>query len=261
MENVAVGSLLGDRYELQTLFKSTPAMLYGDAIDTRTGKPVTVHLFHSKIPAATRWKEQFMADARRLAGLPPSDLAAVVDHFAVGDGLALVSEGILGQPLITEGERQDPATVTAWAADIATLMNFLHHRAEPVYLRLSRPDPLWRKLNGAATLLRYGVPEPPAATTMTSDISPYQAPEAFGNLARAATAAADSYWLGAVMLLALNGRKPPTGPDRAARKLALSRTEGVPDEVWKLIGRMVAIAPQDRPGAEEMQKRLIQLQV
>jgi hypothetical protein len=158
------------------------------------------------------------------------------------------------------GQAQDADTVMAWATDIASLLARFHGLVTPVFVRSSRSEIVWRKADATATLLRFGVPEPPVATSLSSDVSPYQAPETFGNSPRELSEGADTYWLGSVMLLALNGSAPPTGLERAARPKISKRAPNIPDNLWHLVLSMVSMKASERPTAATLLLRLQQLQ-
>ncbi|HEY4001798.1 MAG TPA: hypothetical protein VGO93_23175 [Candidatus Xenobia bacterium] len=257
--NVDVGTVIADRYEMDIVHPWTPAMVAGSAADRKTGKRVGVHLFVSDASASPKWREAFLLGGQALRAVPDLGQPRVLEAFFSDHSGVLVTDWLEGGPLLVEGEMHDPATVVAWATDVATLLSQLHARPAPVFGRNSRHEVLWRKTNGMATLLRYGVPEPPAGTSFTKGVSPYQAPETFGNSPRLAAVAADTYWLGAVMLLALTGKPPTSGLDRAAKNVTLQRPAGVSDAFWKLVNSMVAVKPTDRPSADDIQRRLQRL--
>jgi serine/threonine protein kinase len=254
---LTTGTVFAERYEITTMKTLSSALMTGTAIDRKTSGPVIIHLFCSNVSASARWREVFCDDVKRLKAVPDFGQPRVLDCEIKENVAALICESVAGEPLIKAGQVQTPSSVVAWSLDIASLLSQFHELNPPLYSRSSRYETLWAKPDEGATLVRFGVAEPPVGTSVTTGLSVFVAPEAFGNSARTMSPAADAYWLGATMLLALNGTPPPSSLERASRSTPLPRAAGIPDDMWRLLDSMVAFKPADRPSMDQVYRKLL----
>ncbi|QNP72888.1 serine/threonine protein kinase [Streptomyces roseirectus] len=115
---------LGGRYRV--LGQRGPGQRVREAVDTRTGERVAVHLY----PPQPGHLERFAEDARALAGVDSPHVARVLDHGAEGQTPYLVAEFVegvtLSELMLGSGPGVSLAVYAALVADVRAGLDALH---------------------------------------------------------------------------------------------------------------------------------------
>ena len=169
----------------------------------------------------------------------------------------------LGQ--IFERRGMAPDRVAEVGAQVAAALAYAHGAG--VVHRDVKPGNVLVERNGQVRLTDFGIARliddstRHTATGMTVGTAAYLSPEQLTG--REVGPATDVYSLGLVLVEALSGRKvydgpvTETGPARVASAPAIPSS--VPDRWPALLGEMTAVDPADRPSAEQVRRRLVEL--
>ena len=258
-------SLLGGRYQLTEQLAAGGMGEVWAATDQVLGRQVAVKILRRELAEDPTFRERFRAEARHAAGLSHGGIAAVYDY---DDGTAdmkaapfLVLEYVPGEPLSTTISREgtlspeqtlDIVSQSAQALQVAHDGGVIHRDVKPGNLLLT-PD-------GRVKITDFGISRAMNSVplTLTGSImgtAYYISPEqASGG---SVTPASDIYSLGIVAYECLTGRRPFDGDTPVTVALAQVREEPpalpreLPTPVRDLVMRMLAKAPEDRPGSAE----------
>ncbi len=264
---VAVGTVLADRYRLDAMVGSGGSATVYRATDESLERTVAIKLFHRAVADAADVRRRD-AEIKLVASLSHPCIVTLFDAVAddTDDRAFLVLQYVDGHDLRTELQAGalERSRVAAIAADLADALDHVHARGV-----------LHRDLKPANVLL----PEGPGRTTaMLNDfgiaqivdsdrltltgsvlgtaafLSPEQA------LGATLTPATDVYSLGLVLIECLTGRRVFPGSGLESASARLSSDPEVPDDVgpgWKaLLTSMTARDPGDRPSAAEVGARV-----
>jgi serine/threonine-protein kinase len=213
---IAVGSLLGDRYQLDRLVGTGNFARVFLATDRRLKRRVAVKVLDPALVAQSDFRARFEREAQRIAELEHPNILSTYDYgdaegtsyvvapFVDGGTLAgkLTGQGRLGLP-----EAGDYLDQAAAALDYAHERGIVHGDVKPqnMLLRDGGKRLLLADFGVAAALNTSGTPRLPADR---GDAFAYLAPEQFGG---SAGRASDIYALGCVLFAMITGSPPFTG--------------------------------------------------
>jgi serine/threonine protein kinase len=200
-------------------------------------------------------QEMFAREARVLRQLHHPQIPQYVDDLVAGRGrhaaLYLVQELIEGVDLAREmeGRRYDEGEVLDIVEALLPVLAYLHTRSPPVIHRDVKPRNVIRRPDGTLVLLDFGavrdaLADPELGGSTVAGTLGYMAPEQFRGDAEPAS---DIYGLGALAVALLTRRDPNTLTD-ASGVLVWAPHARPSLPVARLLGRMLARDPADRPG-------------
>ena len=161
-------------------------------------------------------ERDFAREADMLATLRHPAIPAIYDRFSENSRHLLVMEYIAGenleQKLATHGPF-DEEQVRAWAAELCSVLGYLHAQQPPVVFRDLKPGNIIVQPDGRVRLIDFGIarlfkPQQKADTTALGT-SGYASPEHYTGQTDARS---DIYSLGATMHHVLTGRDPSKFP-------------------------------------------------
>ncbi|SCF10064.1 serine/threonine-protein kinase [Micromonospora chokoriensis] len=258
---------VADRYELTyPLGHGGMGEVWG-GFDEKLDRPVAIKFLRKlTIPEIERNNavERFMREARVTARLDHPGVPSVHDVGHHGDDVYIVMQlvpGLLLSDLIAERGRLAVPWAAAIGAQICSVLAVAH--AASLVHRDLKPQNLMVTPTGSVKVLDFGVaallgPDVPrlTATAHTLGTPTYMAPEQALN--SAVGPRADLYALGCVLFELLTG-EPPYRADSALGLLHRHMNDpipsvsdhraGMPDGLVRLVGRLLAKDPQDRPGS------------
>lgn len=209
-------ALLAERYRLLTVIGRGANGITYRAERTKDARLFAVKEIPLRTLESVKAMELFEREARVLRQLQHPAIPAYEDDFVFGDGKAaamyLVQELVSGRTLEDEASdtRYDLPRVFAIVAEIAVILDYLHHRAPPVIHRDVKPRNVMRREDGRLALIDFGSVRDAARASGGSTVAGtfgYMAPE---QLAGRASAASDIYGLGALAVRLLTGKEPET---------------------------------------------------
>ena len=261
---VAAGSLIGDRYVIESeLGRGGLATVYR-ARDTSLGRAVALKII-SVQGADSTTIERSRSEIELLASLSHHALVTLFDAADVDGNTILVMELVDGPDLGARLARGpiSPADVARMTIDLAEALHTVHDRGivhrdiKPGNVLLA-PTSL-PSVEFVAKLADFGIAYLIDSTRITATgtvvgtaafLSPEQARGA------AAGPESDIYSLGLVLLESLTGTREFTGSLVETVAARLSRDPSIPDSIdddWRaLLSAMTAQAPADRPNALEV---------
>ncbi|MFG1603622.1 serine/threonine protein kinase [Actinoplanes sp. NPDC049265] len=233
-------------------------------VDRSSGQPVAVKLLHESLLRQPKLVTRFVQERTILMMLRHRNVVRVRDLFSVGESLGLVMDLVPGGSLrdhlrehhtIAAGEAARLAGQLAAALAEAHGLNVIHRDLKPDNILLQTEDGrLETRLTdfGIARVLNM-----PSITTPNAVVGTphYMSPEAFHGAP--ASPAADIYALGITLYEMVTGRPPYSGDsvhELMQRHLAggPERPDGLPDQVWAVIGSCLEQKPRLRPTSEEL---------
>lgn len=272
--------LIGDRYQLATILGQGGMGQVWTAYDQRLDRRVAVKLLRPDKVAgpgtvAEELRRRFVRECRVTAQVDHPGLVTVHDAGSDGDELYLVMGYVEGADLADHLAEHDPYPwqwAVAIVAQLCSVLSAVH--AVPIVHRDLKPRNVMVRPDGTVLVLDLGVASvmDTDTTRLTSTGSPigspaYMAPEqAMGGAVGPYT---DLYALGVLLYELLSGNVPFAGstalgvlhrhlyePPRPVRG---PRPE-IPPELERLLLRLLAKDPQDRPGsAQEVYEALTPL--
>jgi eukaryotic-like serine/threonine-protein kinase len=254
---ITTGSLLDERYELESLLAAGGMGDVYRAMDHRTGELVAVKVLR---PGVVQGAERFAAEVESLGKLEHPNIVSLVDAGAHAGTPFLVMELVPGKPLGTtlEQRRLELEEVRRIGEEIADALAYAHARG--VVNRDVNPGNILFDENDSAKLADFGIAlmigaVRITATGVTIGSAAYLAPEQIGSDEKIGPPA-DVYALGLVLLECLTGGPAYPGPLKEAAIARLAEDPKVPDELpsaWRrLLPLMTARQPSARPSAAEV---------
>ncbi|MCP3803163.1 protein kinase [Allokutzneria sp. A3M-2-11 16] len=243
---------LDGRYELGVLLGQGGMADVFRAVDTILGRDVAVKIFRGGSGSVDR--ARFLAECQLSAGLHHPNLVTVYDAGTDNGRDYLVMRLIEGKTL---ADKLDWGALEAtWVCEVGAVVAdaLAHVHASGVVHRDIKPSNILLGRGEIPYLADFGVALPSGARRLTRGgqfmgTIAYTAPEQIQSAE--ATAAADVYALGLVLLEALTGHVEFDGPESAAAVAKLNRApfvpDAIPDAVARVLKAMLAEHPAQRP--------------
>lgn len=259
---ISAGEIVAGRYQLVRVVGTGGSSRVWEACDLSL-KARVVAVKELPVPAvghdeARRVRALFHREADVLTRLSHPGLPAIFDGFAEDDACYLVLEFVRGEVLSAWRKNNVPtiAQVVEWGTEIASILDYLHTRDEPLVVRDLKPSNLILGADGRLRLVDLGIAailRPDAACTVTLagyGTPGYAAPEQYGR--QEVDPRTDLYALGATLYFLLCGESPPDAIDRVLGRQEMEPLKAlrpdVPSELARCIGRgMLALDAVQRP--------------
>jgi len=200
--------------------------------------------------------EQFLHEARLLAGLKHPNLPRVTDYFVIGKEQYLVMDFIEGKDLnemLKEGGPLEINNVLMWAERLSNAVAYLHKQNPPIVHRDIKPANIKVTPEGQVFLVDFGIAKSSGAAQETasgaSGYTPgFAPPEQYGQGRTGPFS--DQYALAATIYTLLTGIKPVDSIERLMGKATLiplkELNRQVPDNVNDAIQKALSMQPRDR---------------
>lgn len=219
-------------------------------------------------------RAQFLREATVLARLDHPNLPKVSDFFSEGESDYLVMDYVPGgdlRTLMMEAKQADEflpePEVLAWAAQIASALNYLHSQQPPILHRDVKPSNLKLTPNGVVKLVDFGLVKILAAQEDTVTIvqgrgtALYTPLEQYGGDTGHTDVRSDVYALGATLYHLLSNTPPVEARERFLHPEQMPSLRTLNPEVSSRTERAVMWAlnlhPEERPQSiEEFQEAL-----
>ena len=203
-------------------------------------------------------RDQFLQEARLLAGLRHPNLPRVSDHFEEDSNTYLVMDFVHGRgldELIAERGRLSEEEVLSWARQLMEALAHCH--AHGVIHRDVKPQNVKITWQGQVMLLDFGLaklvdPDDPRTRTVMRGLGTpeYAPPEQYDAKLGRTDPRTDIYSLGATLYHALVGSPPPTATERVVDPGVLEAVGVHRDDVSEVseqvITRAMALQPSRR---------------
>jgi serine/threonine protein kinase len=249
-------TFLRDRYRVEKqLGKGGMGAVYL-ALDTVLQTKVAVKINQNP---RQEGRDQFLQEARLLAGLRHPNLPRVIDYFVIEDSQYLVMDFIPGDDLGTIVKRegkQEVDKVLYWAKQLGKALNYLHTQEPPVIHRDIKPGNIKITPRGEVILVDFGIAKSSDITQETYNgargLTPgYSPPEQYGSGRTGHYS--DQFGLAATLYNVLTNEKPVDAVERLLGQATLKPIHelnpDVPPHVEEVITRALSIKPEDRYGS------------
>ena len=257
---LAPGSLLNQRYRIRALIGQGGMAAVYTAEDRRSHnglvaiKEMNPDRLPSKEVAAAI--ETFHREAALLEELSHQSLPTFHDSFLDAGRWYLVMELIDGETLETYVNANGGKLAVPEAVEIgiqlATALQYLHHRQPPLIFRDLKPSNIMRRRDGHFFLIDFGIARQfkpgQAKDTIPFGSVGYASPEQYGKAQT--TPRSDIYSLGAVLHQLLTGDDPSCTPFTFAS--IAERVPAVPTNLERLVLHMVERDAAMRPASMEI---------
>ena len=262
MRSQAAEGIVGGRYLVDGQLGNGGMARVFDAFDERLHRRVAVKILHPHTEALPGMRKRFQQEARIAAKLIHPNIVAVLDYGEDGDSCYLVMERLPGRTFRDEMAQGPLAparvcaviTETLGALSAAHKFGVLHRDIKPSNILLQE-DGVHIKITDFGIAKSFDldddVPDDVTQTGIILGTPGYLAPER--RTGQPATVRSDLYAVGAVMVEALSGQRPNTGP---------AALEGLPVDLREVARRALQPDPADRfESAEAMLAALEQTTV
>lgn len=261
------GDMIRDRYRIvKSLGQGGIGITY-EAIDQTTGHPVAVKAL--SLRQLPDWKalDLFEREAKVLETLHHPAIPAYLDHFQVDlpqDRLfylvQALAEGESLAQMVERGWRATEADARDIAAQVFTILNYLHRLNPPVIHRDIKPENIIRRQDGQIYLVDFGSVQAAYRNTVAGGGTfvgtfGYMPPEQFRGQVYFAS---DLYSLGGTILFLLTHRSPAELPQQRM-KLNFRNQISVSAEFVDWLEQMVEPAVEDRFQSAEAALNALQL--
>jgi serine/threonine protein kinase len=193
---------------------------------------------------------EFRREAVLLARLSHPNLPRVIDRFEEDGKQFLVMEHVPGQTLrhalIARGGRASSSEVRDWAAQLCTVLGYLHAQQPPIIYRDLKPANVMLRPDGRLALIDFGIarfykPGQAADTAIYGTVG-YAAPEQYGE--GQTDQRSDIFALGVLLFHALTGYDVASTPFRLPPLRQLC--PDLPELLADVLARATAMEPADR---------------
>jgi serine/threonine-protein kinase len=257
-EGLTGGTLLADRYRIDTRIAAGGMGVVHRGWDQRLSRPVALKLLHAHLAAEAEVERRFRAEARHAARVKHPNVVILYDQDDHQGIPFIVMELITGHTLrdvLHDRGRLTPAEVLDIVEPACAGLSAIH--ATGLVHRDIKPENLLIDATGVVRVADFGIASALDATRHTPagvllGSVRYMAPEIV--LGQTATPASDQYALGIVMFEALTGTAPLPADDPAALALRHAREPVPPPSsadpaVSSALDEVVMTATALEPGA------------
>ncbi len=205
---------------------------------------------------------QFLREARLLAGLRHPNLPRVTDYFILEGAQYLVMDYISGDDLDTLLKRGGPqplARVVTWAQQLGGALTYMHRQSPPVVHRDIKPGNIKLSAEGQAVLVDFGIAkaisaDQATATALHAHTPGFAPPEQYGEGRTGPHT--DQYALAATIYMLLSGQKPVDAIQRMLGQAVLTPltvlTPGISLEVEKVLEKALSVRLDERYATVEL---------
>ncbi|MBI9044540.1 MAG: serine/threonine-protein kinase [Anaerolineaceae bacterium] len=199
---------------------------------------------------------QFIKEARLLAGLRHPNLPAVTDYFILENNQYLVMDYIPGDDLRTRLEKEGAQPldrILTWAEQLGKALSYLHSQDPPIIHRDIKPENIKLTPDNAAVLVDFGIAKSSDKTQQTAAGAVgytvgFAPPEQYG--AGRTGPFSDQYALAATIYNLLSNHRPVDSVQRALGEAVLTPlkllNKDIPSNVQEAIEIAMAINPNER---------------
>ena len=262
----ATRELLVDRYHLTERIATGGMGVVWRARDERLGRDVAIKLIRPEYADDPTFRQRLRLEARATAAIRDKHVVRLHDVYEEPDPDGgcqsfIVMELVDGQPLsaVLRAGRLPLDVAIGVITQTASALAAAHE--QQIVHRDIKPGNLMLDSEGQVTVLDFGIARAADAVALTATdlilgTARYIAPEQADG--RGASAASDVYALGVVAFECLAGAVPFDAASDVAVALAHLRDpvpplpSEVPPQLARLVERMLAKAPRDRPAASEV---------
>ena len=224
---------------------------FGDVWEARDRELGRLVAFKAVRPGAEGWAREgrVLREAEAAAALAHPNLVTLFDVGRAEPGPYLVLELLRGETLGARLSRGSLAPREALRVALEVAKGVAHAHASGVVHRDLKPENVFLCEDGRVKVLDFGLAHAFGHRRLDGGTPAYMAPEQASGAPE--DERTDVFALGVMLFQMLAGRlpfesgRPPTGSRRGRRAPGLELTE-LPD-LGKLVGRMLAVAPLERP--------------
>jgi eukaryotic-like serine/threonine-protein kinase len=247
------GIVLRERYKIVSLLGQGGMGEVYLAKDLSLDTQVAIKVNHNLNDTASN---QFVREARLLAGIKHPNLPRVIDYFLEKDCQMLVMDYIPGDELrkiVEQKKKLKPELITKWAIELGEALTYLHNHKPPIFHRDIKPANIKLTPSGDVILVDFGIAKSgdPSKETQTGAwaFSPgFAPPEQVSGMRTGPYT--DQYALAATIYYLYAGKAPV---DSAQRMMGASEfiplemaAPKIPDHVNTAITRALSMKPADR---------------
>ncbi len=249
---------LGASYRLTELIGRGAAGEVWRGVDRRTQESIAAKLLRPEFVADHELVGRFLRERSILVGLRHPTIVAVSDLVAEGEQLAIVMEYVDGGSLRTALADGPLTPRRAVQVTAAVLDGLAYAHEQQVLHRDIKPDNVLLAADSQVKLSDFGIAslleDRQSSTTGLVGTPEYLAPELL--LTGKAGLPVDVYGTGVLLYELLAGRTPFAGPGTgyaiAHRHVTnLAPRLPIPDQLWRVLGQLLAKDPAVRPTAAE----------
>ena len=220
------GEIINQRYQVRDVLGKGGVGITYSAVDTQTDSVVAIKAVSLKQLSDWKQIELFEREAQVLAKLDHPNISQYIDYFDIETAkdkvFYIVQQLAPGKSLfqlVQSGWRTTEAEVKQIAAQILSILDYLHSLKPPVIHRDLKPQNLILDESGKIYLVDFGAVQNTYYDTLMQGSTVvgtygYMAPEQFRGKAVSAT---DLYSLGATLLFLLTHRSPAELPQNALK--------------------------------------------
>jgi eukaryotic-like serine/threonine-protein kinase len=250
---LASDTILRGRYRITRLLGQGGMGAVYLAYDLALEHEVAVKVNRSPSPEAAN---QFIAEARLLAGLRHPNLPRVIDYFLESQSQYLVMDYIPGEDLKTLLERMGALPldqVLQWAEQLGLALSYLHRQVPPVFHRDIKPANLRLSPENEVILVDFGIAKTGDSSQATAagaiGYTPgYAPPEQYGTGRTGPYS--DQYSMAATLYHLMTGQKPADAVQRVLGQASLPPAvlcnPAVPTHISLALERAMSVRQEDR---------------
>lgn len=251
MDNIKVGTVLNNRYELLKEIGSGGLSAVYLARDMRMNKAWAVKIVKTEINnKVNSFRDSIIQEAEMMKSFNHPSLPNVVDIIISSNCVAIVMDYVEGKTLeniLKECGAQPVERVVDWTKQICDVLSYLHSLNPPHIYRDVKPSNIMLEPNGTIKLIDFGLmrtykPNQQEDTCYLGTRG-YAAPEQYGGRGQT-DCRTDIYGLGMTMHYLLTGVDPGKPPYEA--KLICQINPSLPKGLEYIVNKCIQMNPQDR---------------